>query len=135
MASSNRLDLENFTGNGAEVVRQDCHARLYLTSQAQEPPDAREVRHPETVNRSVFFNALKNQTLDLLLGTLETVPLLERLMVVRLRHGNDQIRRASLSQLANQNNHITYATCCYFGTRFWLTTTHGETLVPSRFVK
>ena len=63
-----RLGLENFTGNGAEAVRQGCYATLYLTGQAQEPPDAREVRHPQTVNRSVSFNALKNQALDLLLA-------------------------------------------------------------------
>lgn len=86
-----RLDLENFTGNGAEAVRQDFHATVYLsglesilTGPAQEQLDTREGRHPQTVNRSVSFNALKNQALDWLLGNLETGPLLERLTALFL---------------------------------------------------
>ena len=81
-----RLGLENFTGNGAEAVRQDFHATVYLsglesilTGTAQAKLDAKEVRHPQTVNRAVSFNAIKNEALALLLGGLETGPLLERL--------------------------------------------------------
>ena len=86
-----RLELENFTGNGAEAVRQDFHATVYLsglesilTGTAQAKLNAKEVRHPQTVNRAVSFNAIKNEALALLLGGLETGPLLERLTALFL---------------------------------------------------
>jgi len=86
-----RLELENFTGLGAEAVRQDFYATVYLsglesilTGPAQERLDAKVVRHPQTVNRSVSFNALKNEALALLLGNLETEPLLDRLTALFL---------------------------------------------------
>ena len=86
-----RLELENFTGNGAEAVRQDFHATVYLsglesilTAPAQAKLDAKEVRHPQTVNRAVSFNAIKNEALALLLGGLATGPLLERLTALFL---------------------------------------------------
>ena len=48
-----RLDLENFSGTGAEAVRQDFHATVYLTGlesilteTAQAQFDAKETRHP-----------------------------------------------------------------------------------------
>lgn len=81
-----RLGLENCSGTGAEAVRQDFHATVYLsglesilTAAAQDLLDAKETRHPQAVNRAVSFNAIKNQALDLLLGDRETGPLLERL--------------------------------------------------------
>lgn len=81
-----RLGLENFSGTGAEAVRQDFHATVYLsglesslTASAQNLLDVKETRHPQAVNRAVSFNAVKNQALDLLLGDRETGPLLERL--------------------------------------------------------
>jgi hypothetical protein len=86
-----RLELENFTGNGAEAVRQDFHATVYLsglesilTAPAQAKLDAKEVRHPQTVNRAVSFNAIKNEALALLLGGLATGPLLEKLTALFL---------------------------------------------------
>ena len=86
-----RLELENFTGNGAEAVRQDFHATVYLsglesilTAPAQATLDAKEVRHPQTVNRAVSFNAIKNAAFDLLVGDLETGPLLEKLTALFL---------------------------------------------------
>lgn len=81
-----RLDLESFSGTGAEAVRQDFHATVYLsrlesilTASAQDLLDTKETRHPQAVNRAISFNAIKNQALDLLLGDRETGPLLERL--------------------------------------------------------
>jgi hypothetical protein len=48
-----RLELGNFTGTGAEAVRQDLHAAVYLsglesilTAPAQAKPDAKKARHP-----------------------------------------------------------------------------------------
>ena len=86
-----RLELENFTGTGAEAVRQDFHATVYLsglesilTAPAQAKLDAKEVRHPQTVNRAVSFNAIKNEALALLLGGLATGPLLEKLTALFL---------------------------------------------------
>ncbi|MGI9210916.1 MAG: transposase, partial [Methylococcaceae bacterium] len=88
-----RLGLENFSGTGAEAVRQDFHATVYLTglesiltADAQAQLDARDGRHPQQVNRAVSFNAIKNQALDLLLGELETAELLERLTALFLQN-------------------------------------------------
>jgi hypothetical protein len=88
-----RLGLENFTGTGAEAVRQDFHATVYLTgleailtADAQAVLDAKEVRHPQQVNRAVSFNAIKNHAFDLLLSDKEPGPLLERLTVLFLQN-------------------------------------------------
>lgn len=86
-----RLGLENFTGHGAEAVRQDFHATVYLTGleailtgDAQAHLDAKEVRHPQTVNRAVSFNALKHRALDLLASDLDTGPRLDQLTALFL---------------------------------------------------
>ncbi|MGB5063472.1 MAG: IS4 family transposase [Candidatus Competibacter sp.] len=88
-----RLDLENFSGLGAEAVRQDFHATVYLTGletilteAAQAQLDAKETRHPQTVNRAVSFNAIKHHALDLLWSNLDTQPLMERLTALFLTH-------------------------------------------------
>ena len=88
-----RLGLDNFTGTGAEAVRQDCHATVYLTglesiltADAQAALDAKETRHAQQVNRAVSFNAIKNQALGLLMGGMEAGPLLERLTELFLQN-------------------------------------------------
>jgi hypothetical protein len=52
-----RLYLENFSGLGTEAIRQDFHATVDLTGlesiwteAAQTHLDAKETRHPQTVN-------------------------------------------------------------------------------------
>jgi hypothetical protein len=86
-----RLELENFTGMGAEAVRQDFHATVYLTgleailtAEAQAQLDAKTRRHAQTVNRAVSFNAIKSQALELLLSDLDTTTLRQRLTAVFL---------------------------------------------------
>jgi len=87
-----RLELENFTGIGVEAVRQDFHATVYLsglesllTDTAQAMLDAKATQYPQTVNRAVSFNAVKNLALDLLLGgRCETDLLLEQLTALFL---------------------------------------------------
>ncbi len=87
-----RLDLENFTGIGAEAVRQDFHATVclsglesLLTDTAQAILDAKDTKYPQSVNRAVSFNAVKKLALDLLLvGRLETDALLEKLTALFL---------------------------------------------------
>lgn len=87
-----RLALENFTGLSAEAVRQDFHATVYLsglesllTDTAQSMLDTKATQYPQTVNRSVSFNAIKNLALDLLLtGGLKTDQLLEQLTALFL---------------------------------------------------
>ena len=87
-----RLELENFTGIGPEAVRQDFHATVYLsglesllTDMAQTILDAKDTKYPQTVNRAVSFNAVKNLALDLVLGGgLETDALLEQLTALFL---------------------------------------------------
>ncbi|WP_295584134.1 transposase [uncultured Lamprocystis sp.] len=86
-----RLDLENFTGLGAEAVRQDFHATVYLTgleailtADAQQHLDAKKTLHPQAVNRTVSFNAIKHHALDLLYSDLNTTALAERLTALFL---------------------------------------------------
>ena len=86
-----RLDLENFSGCGAEAVRQDFHATVYLTGlesilteTAPAQLDAKEPRHPQTVNRTVSFNAIKHHALDLLCSGLDTPSLIEQLTALFL---------------------------------------------------
>jgi hypothetical protein len=86
-----RLDLENFSGLGAEAVRQDFQATVYLTGlesilteTAQAQFDTKETRHPQTVNRAVSFHAIKHHALDLLWSDLNTQPLIERLTALFL---------------------------------------------------
>lgn len=110
-----RLELENFTGTGPEAVRQDFHATVYLsgmesllTDVAQALLDAKETKYPQTVNRSVSFNALKNNALDLLLAGGETEPLLEKLTALFLsnpclerKHRNPPRQKTSARGLLN----------------------------------
>lgn len=72
-----RLDLENWSGQSAEAVRQDFHAAVLLANlesvlsgPAQEAVAARsaEAKHPQQVNRAVSYHALKDRLLDLLLA-------------------------------------------------------------------
>ena len=87
-----RLELENFTGIGAEAVRQDFFSTLYLsgmetilTEPAQNELDQKETQHPQIVNRAVSFNAIKDQALDLLfLSEIESDVLLNRLTALFL---------------------------------------------------
>ena len=110
-----RLELENFTGTGVEAIRQDFHATVYLsglesllTDAAQAQLDAKVTRHPQTVNRAVSFNAIKNLALDLLLGGQETGALLEKLAALFLTnpcversHRNPPRKKSSASVLLN----------------------------------
>lgn len=70
-----RLDLENFSGQTAEAVRQDFHSTLLLcnlesvltgptTTALRE--QSTEHRHPKQVNRAGAYHALKDQLLELL---------------------------------------------------------------------
>jgi Transposase DDE domain len=83
-----RLDLENFSGQTAEAVRQDFHAALLLcnletvlsaqsavTLAQQSATD----RHPKQINRAVAFHALKDQLLDLLYSDTPVVQVMRQL--------------------------------------------------------
>jgi hypothetical protein len=70
-----RLDLENFSGQTPEAVRQDFHATLLLCnleSVLTAPTDAAlqatsaAHEHPKQVTRAVSFHALKHELLPLL---------------------------------------------------------------------
>jgi hypothetical protein len=74
-----RLDLENFSGQTPEAVRQDFHSTLLLCnleSVLAAPTDAAlqaesaDHDHPKQVNRAVSFHALKDQLLPLLYSDL-----------------------------------------------------------------
>lgn len=81
-----RLGLENFSGLGAEAVRQDFFSTVYLsglesllTADAQAHLDAKPTRHPQQVNRAVSFNAIKHNAFDILLGDEDAETIRERL--------------------------------------------------------
>lgn len=71
----NRLDLENFSGQTAEAVRQDFHSTLLLSnieSVLIEPAastlkeQSRELKYPKIVNHAVSYHAIKERLVDLL---------------------------------------------------------------------
>lgn len=79
-----RLDLENFSGQTPEAVRQDFHATLLLCNlesvltaptEAALQDDSSDHEHPKQVNRAVSFHALKHELLPLLYSdeSIETV--------------------------------------------------------------
>lgn len=70
-----RLDLENWSGQTVEAVRQDVQAAVFvanvetlLSQEAQEALSAGDAgrQHPAQVNRAVSYHALKERLLDLL---------------------------------------------------------------------
>jgi len=85
------LALESFTGISAEAVKQDFYARVFisgveslLTDAAQALLDAKTTKYPQTVNRAVSFNAIKNHALALLMNDKDTDALLEKLTALFL---------------------------------------------------
>jgi len=80
-----------------------------LTDTAQMMLDAKTTQYPQTVNRAVSFNAIKNYALDLLLsGNLETDRLLEQLTAMFLTnpcldrpHRNPARKKSSSRVLLN----------------------------------
>lgn len=72
-----RLDLENFTGQSVEAVRQDFHAAIFLSNletvlvrPAQEALAGRvgAEQHPKQVNHALCFHAIKSRMIELLLS-------------------------------------------------------------------
>jgi hypothetical protein len=72
-----RLDLENFSGQTVEAIRQDfyasvllCNLESILTQPAQEAMAGRSLdnkhQHPQQVNRANSYHALKNRLFELL---------------------------------------------------------------------
>lgn len=83
-----RLDLENFSGQTAEAVRQDFHAALLLCNletvlaepvETQVREASSEDEHPKQVNRAVALHALKDQLLALLYSDIPTEQVIEQL--------------------------------------------------------
>lgn len=95
-----RLDLENFSGQTAEAVRQDFHAALLLCNletilvepaNAQLQQESSEDKRPKQVNRAVAFHALKDQIIDLFYSNVPTEEVIEKLQ--RLFRGSPVSRR------------------------------------------
>jgi hypothetical protein len=88
-----RLDLENFSGQSAEAVRQDFFAALLLCNlesvlsesagQALREHSA-EDHHPRQVNRAVAYHALKDQLLELLYSELPIETVVRKLQLMFL---------------------------------------------------
>lgn len=107
-----RLDLENFSGQTAEAVRQDFHASVLLcnlesilTAPAEQTLAARGAenpdRHPQQINRANSYHALKTRLLELLDSSApleETLAELQKMFLtspVTVRHRTAQRRKPS----------------------------------------
>lgn len=83
-----RLDLENFSGQTTEGVRQDFHAALLLcnletilveSADVQLRQDSLEDKSRKQVNRAVAFHALKDQLIELLYSKAPSQRVIEKL--------------------------------------------------------
>lgn len=83
-----RLELENFTGETVEAVKQDFYATVFITgletfftdeAQARLTQRSSHNRYPQQVNKNVSFNAIKNQVLDLFYQEIDETLILEQL--------------------------------------------------------
>ena len=83
-----RLDLENFSGETVEAIRQDFHASVLLcnlesllTRPAQEAVQASttEDQHPKQINRADAYHALKDQLLPLLYSNIPAETVIQKL--------------------------------------------------------
>lgn len=83
-----RLELENFSGQTPEAVRQDFHSTVLLcnlesvlTASTDAALQVQSLAHeqPKQVNRAVSFHALKHQLLPLLYSDLPVVQVIEKL--------------------------------------------------------
>ena len=86
-----RLDLENFSGQTVEAIRQDffatlllCNLETVLTESAGQVLREQSVgeQHPRQVNHAVAFHALKDQLLNLLSSELPIETVLEKLQIM-----------------------------------------------------
>ena len=90
-----RLDLENFSGETVEAIRQDFHAAVLLCNletlltqpaQAAMQQDRRPEQDPKQLNRADAYHALKDQLLPLLYSQTpaqEVIQKLQRLFLAR----------------------------------------------------
>jgi len=83
-----RLELENFTGQTVEAVKQDFYAAVFITgletffiedAQSRLEQRSSQNRYPQQVNKNVSFNAIKNQVLDLFYRETDETLILEQL--------------------------------------------------------
>jgi Transposase DDE domain len=83
-----RLELENFSGQTPEAVRQDFHSTVLLcnlesvltaSTDAALQEQSSAHKHPKQVNRAVSFHALKHQLVPLLYSDLPIVQVIEKL--------------------------------------------------------
>lgn len=86
-----RLDLENFSGETAEAVRQDFHSTVLLcnlesilTQPAGQALEEHSVgqKHPKQVNRSVSYHALKVRLFDLLYSSAPAEEVIRELQIL-----------------------------------------------------
>ena len=72
-----RLELENWSGQTEEAIRQDFHATVFLSNlesvlsqgaEAQLAHQSAERKQPVQINRAVSLHAVKNQIIALLAG-------------------------------------------------------------------
>jgi hypothetical protein len=103
-----RLDLENWSGQTVEAVRQDLQAAVFvsnveslLSQEAQEELSAQDAgrQYPAQVNRAVSYHALKKRMLDLLWSKRPIQKVLEEIQLwmqsnpVRVRPNRSPPRR------------------------------------------
>jgi hypothetical protein len=115
-----RLNLENFTGQGVESVRQDFFATIYLsgiesiiTNIAQTILNRKLTKYPQNVNRAVSFNAIKTEAFILLASDQPTDAVLKRMTTLFIKnpcsvrsHRNPPRKKTSARNLLNYHKRL-----------------------------
>jgi hypothetical protein len=117
-----RLELENFSGQTPEAVRQDFHSTLLLcnlesvltaSTDATLQEQTRTHEQPKQVNRAVSFHALKHELLPLLYSDTPIIQVIEKLQSwfagapVSVRTGRKVPRRTpSLARSYHFQRHV-----------------------------
>ena len=108
-----RLELENFSGQTVEAIKQDFHAAVFITgletffieaAQTELQRRSSHNRYPQQVNKNVSFNAIKNHVLDLFYRETDETVILKQLTdlflqkPIMVRQGRTVPRRKSHSR-------------------------------------
>jgi hypothetical protein len=115
-----RLELENFSGETVEAVRQDFHAAVLLCnleSLLTQPAEdlvqqrATETQHPQQINRADAYHSLKDQLLELLYSQTPAEEVVRKLQRLFLTHPvsvpkNRKVPRRRGKQSFNRSYHF-----------------------------
>ena len=111
-----RLNLENFTAKTAEGVKQDFYATIFvsnlesiLTEDADEVLAQKTTQHPQKVNSTVSFHAIKTHVLALLFSNIPSAQVIAELNQIFLRNTtSSRPHRGSKNRLTSPNKQANF---------------------------